>query len=117
MIAKKYRLSEREVKKVLRNWKPFFSRGSVLNILPNEYWYNRYAIVISWKSVGTAICRNFFRRMYYNIASKNIQTGEKKSCDIVCLIKKQTKLNQNDQKNIAIFKKEIHFLMRKIFLK
>ena len=116
MIAKKNRLSEREVKKVLRNWKPFFSWISVLNALSNDCGYNRYAIVISWKSVSSAVSRNFFRRLYYNMAWEYIQSPGR-NYDIVYVIKKQTILNQNDQKNIAIFKKEIHFLMHKIFIK
>lgn len=36
MIAKKYRLQEREVKKVLHKGKPFFSYSIVFNVIPNK---------------------------------------------------------------------------------
>gem|GEM_PF-6120195 len=46
MISKQFRLSERQVKKVLAKSKPFFSYGLVLNKTPNKLDHNRYAIVI-----------------------------------------------------------------------
>jgi len=70
VISKKNRLSEREVKKVLNKWKPFFSYWIVLNYLKNNSEINRFAIVIWWKSVNTNITRNFFRRLYYNLVVK-----------------------------------------------
>ena len=113
MIAKKNRLSERQVKKVLRKWKPFFSRACVVNVLSNESDYNRYAIVLSWKSVSWAVCRNYFRRIFYNMVFSAFFAADWKGKDIVYVIKKQTKLDKNDQKSIAIFKKEIDFLKDK----
>jgi len=46
MISKQFRLTERQVKKVLSRAKPFFSYGVVLNSSFNKLDYNRYAIVI-----------------------------------------------------------------------
>jgi hypothetical protein len=51
MIKKNFRLKEREVKKVLKYSKPFFSYGIVLNSFKNKLKYNRFAIVIGSKSV------------------------------------------------------------------
>ncbi|MDR3150791.1 MAG: ribonuclease P protein component [Candidatus Peribacteria bacterium] len=65
MLAKKFRLTESEVKKVLKRQEPFFSYGIVLCRLKNMYNHNRYAIVISSKSVHSNVERNFFRRKFY----------------------------------------------------
>jgi hypothetical protein len=46
MIKKIYRLKEREVKKVLKFSKPFFSYNIVLNVKQNKKKYNRFAIII-----------------------------------------------------------------------
>ena len=112
MISKKNRLSEREVKKVLTRWKPFFSYWIVLNYLKNNSELNRYAIVIWWKSVETNIARVFFRRLYYNLVFSNLKS--KNWTDFVLVVKKQTKLDKNDEKSILSFKKDIKFLLNKI---
>ena len=112
MISKKNRLSEREVKKVLTRWKPFFSYGIVLNYLENNSNINRYWIVIWWKSVKTNVARVFFRRTYYNIVSNKLESN--KWVDYVFVVKKQTKLDKNDKNSILTFKKDIKFLLNKI---
>lgn len=112
MISKKNRLSEKEVKKVLTRWKPFFSYGMVLNYLKNTLEINRYAIVIWWKSVKTNVARNYFRRKFYDLAKENL--GENKWLDFVFVVKKQTKLDKNDENSINSFKKDINFLLNKI---
>lgn len=112
MISKKNRLSEKEVKKVLTRWKPFFSYGMVLNYLKNTLDINRYAIVIWWKSVKTNVARNYFRRMFYDLVKENLE--EKKWLDYVFVVKKQTKLDKNDENSINSFKKDINFLLNKI---
>ncbi len=115
MIAKEHRLTERQVKKVLRSWKPFFSHGVVWNSLRNTSGYNRFAIVIWGKSVSTAVSRNFFRRLFYTMCVPYKKKDEHYSLDLVCVVKKKTKLNNKDEKNIAIFQNDIHFLLKKIF--
>lgn len=112
MIPKKNRLSEREVKKVLTRWKPFFSYGMVLNYSKNTCEKNRYAIVIWWKSVETNVSRNFFRRMFYDLLKESLELN--KWLDYVFVVKKQTKLDKNDESSINSFKKDIKFLLNKI---
>lgn len=113
MIAKKYRLTERQVKKVLQKWKPFFTQGFVCNLVYNKFDYNRYAIVIWWKSVQNAVSRNFFRRLFYGIVDEKLLEWVR-WYDIVLLVKKQTKLDRIDEKNVANFQKDIHFLLHKV---
>lgn len=112
MIAKKYRLTEKETKKVLHKWKPFFSYWIVLNMIKNEYDYNRFSIVIWWKSVKTNIDRNFFRRRFYNTCSDKI-IDNKVWFDLVFLVKKQTKLDKKEQSSILSFDKDLNFLLDK----
>ena len=112
MISKNNRLSEREVKKVLTRWKPFFSYGIVLNYLKNNSKKNRYAIVIGGKSVNTNVSRVYFRRRFYNLVYDRLETD--KWYDFVFVVKKQTKLDKNDEKSILNFEKDIKFLLNKI---
>ncbi len=94
MIAKKYRLKEREVKKVLQKGKPFFSYSIVFNVIPNKLPHGRYAIVISGKSVPTNIVRNQYRRMFYEICRNYIY---RQGFDIVCVVKVKTKLTKDPE--------------------
>jgi ribonuclease P protein component len=112
VISKKNRLTEKEVKKVLTKWKPFFSYWIVLNYLKNNSALNRFAIVIWWKSVKTNVSRNYFRRTYYDIVSTNLEA--EKWIDFVFVVKKQIKLDKNDETSIISFKKDINFLLNKI---
>lgn len=112
MISKENRLSEREVRKVLTRWKPFFSYGIVLNYSKNNLNKNRYWIVIWWKSVQTNVARVFFRRAYYDIVSDKLKSD--KWIDYVFVVKKQTKLDKTDKNSILTFKKDIKFLLNKI---
>jgi len=114
MISKQFRLTERQVKKVLTKSKPFFSYGLVLNKIPNKLGYSRYAIVIGSKSVNHNVTRNFFRRRYYEyirtqLNTQWLQTG----FDIVCVVKKQTKLDTKDKTSIMSFDKDTQFLFNK----
>lgn len=112
MISKKNRLSEKEVKKVLTRWKPFFSYGVVLNYLKNTWENDRYAIVIWWKSVNTNVSRNYFRRIFYDLVQEYLELNRWLDC--VFVVKKQTKLDKNDENSINSFKKDINFLLNKI---
>lgn len=49
MIAKKYRLSENEIRKVFARKKPFFSYMLVANVAKNNLHYSRVAIFLSSK--------------------------------------------------------------------
>ena len=109
MIAKKYRLQEREVKKVLHKGKPFFSYSIVFNVIPNRLWYSRFAIVIGSKSVPTNVVRNIYRRAYYDICQKH---QEKPYGDVVCVVKKKTKL-EKDNESMKKILSEINYLFEK----
>jgi len=112
MISKKYRLTEREVKRVLHKWKPFFSYGIVLNSCKNKEWHNRFAIVLWWKSVNSNVERNFFRRKFYDIVSSFNFKHE--WIDFVFVVKKKTKFDKKSLESILWFEKDLMFLLGKI---
>lgn len=116
MIKKIYRLSENEVKKVLKFSKPFFSYNLVANTIPNNLSYHRFAIIIWGKSVKNSVERNFFRRRFYDMVESFIALSSVKSYDIVFVLKKQTKLDKKDFHSISWFEKDIQFLLKKIIL-
>lgn len=109
MISKKNRLYEREVKKVLQKWKPFFSSSLVFNVLPNTLASSRFAIVISWKSVPNNVIRNKYRRAYYEVCRKYV---DKFCFDIACVVKVKTKLGREDT-DVTIFEKELTSIFQK----
>lgn len=118
MIKKIFRLKEREVKKVLKKWKPFFSYWIVLNYMKNNLEYNRFAIVIWSKSINNNISRNFFRRRFYDIVFNYCSLNEKeKWVDYVFVVKKQTKLNMKLEENLYNYTKDIKFLLNKTTIK
>lgn len=115
MLKKVYRLSENDVKKVLKYSKPFFSYWIVANSVKNNLLHNRYAIVIWWKSVDSAISRNYFRRLFYKLVENNLEIKQNDFAkDIVFVIKKQIKLDKKDYLSIKSFEKDINFLLKKI---
>jgi RNase P protein component len=109
MIPKQYRLSESEVKKVLRFRKPFFSHGLIANILPNKMGYNRFGIIFSGKHTKTSIARNFYRRRFYDLLSEILTTG---SHDIVFVPKKGKTFQHKNLEDRASFDKDIGFLKK-----
>jgi len=114
MIKKIYRLKEREVKKVLKRWKPFFSYWIVLNKTINNLNYNRFWVIIWKKSVNNNVTRNFFRRRFFDLSSEYIFLSNKeKWYDLVFVVKKQTKLNMKNEENLYNFKKDLNFLLNK----
>lgn len=109
MISKKYRLKEREVKKVLNKGKPFFSYTLVLNVFPHKLSYDSYAIVISGKSVPNNIVRNRYRRIFYEFC----KTRQSKTFwNIVCVVKTKTKL-QAGLSHEKAFIQELSYLFDK----
>lgn len=117
VISKKYRLHEREVKKVLQRWKPFFSYSIVLNYIKNNIWYSRFAIVIWAKSVTHNVTRNFFRRRFYDFVWTKLQWEQSEYYDYVFVVKKKAKLDKTNETSIQDFYKDIHFLSKKILPK
>ncbi|MDD2565305.1 MAG: ribonuclease P protein component [Candidatus Gracilibacteria bacterium] len=114
MIKKIFRLNESGIKKVLKFKKPFFSYGFIANVTPNRLPYSRFAIFLSSKNVKTAVCRNYFRRLFYSECSNNIGVG---NFDIVFVPKKGKIFDKNDKTIIFEFEKDIKFLFKKIFNK
>ena len=114
MISKKFRLKEREVKKVLQKGKPFFSYGIVLNYTKNKLGHNRFAIVIWGKSVITNASRTYYRRRFYDLAEQYLEKPTSENWyDLVFVVKKQTKLSKYPEESIVDFKKDISFLYKK----
>ncbi len=116
MISKKFRLTEREVKKVLTRWKPFFAYGLVLNRIPNKDSCNRFWIVIGWKSVNTNVTRTFFRRRFYDYISSTrlFWETEGKTADFVFVVKKVTQLDRKSDEALKSFEKDLNFLIKKV---
>lgn len=119
MLKKNYRIKEKEVKKVLGKWKPFFSYWIVLNYKKNILPHNRFAIVIWSKSVENNVIRNYYRRTFYDLIFEqnwiNLDNpSEKKWVDFVFVVKKQTKLKIKDEESLNSFKKDIVFLLNKV---
>lgn len=112
MIKKKYRLKERDVKKVLQKWKPFFSYGVVLNYIQNKRDYCRFAIILWWKSVVNNVERNFVRRRFYDICAEKIPYLS--GFDFVFVVKKNKKFEKKDLESMLSFRKDINFLFKKI---
>ena len=112
MLKKKFRLREREVKRVLQKWEPFFSYDVVLNTKRNNFNYNRFAIVISSKSVYSNVERNFFRRRFYDFISKS--EIQKKWNDFVFVVKTKVKLDKKNILSLKSFYKNLNFLIIKI---
>lgn len=114
MISKKFRLRERELKKVLQKGKPFFSYGVVLNYCQNTFWFHRYGIVVSGKSVSSNVTRNYFRRFFYSKITENKVSSSSQWFDFVYVVKKEKRLDKKDEKSIKDFAQDISFLQKKI---
>lgn len=84
MIAKKYRLSERELRRVFREKKPFFSSVLIANVQKNSLTYSRLGILLSSKITPGSVNRNTFRRIFYRFSREVLPLGY----DIVFVVKK-----------------------------
>ncbi len=111
MISKEYRLTERELRKVLVRKKPFFSYVFVANVIENKKWYGRCAILLSSKCSKWSVNRNFWRRKFYDVS---LSAMIEMSFDVVFVPKKWTILDYKKPEHIAEFEKNIQFLYRKI---
>lgn len=117
MIKKIFRLNERQVKKVLKSKKPFFAYWVVSNTIPNTFWYNRFAIILWWKSVKNSVERNYFRRFFFDLLKNYIFKIPNNWLDIVFVVKKQNKLDKKNSQGIKDFEKDILFLLKNILWK
>lgn len=84
-----------------------------MNKQKNKIGYNRFAIVISSKSVNTNVERNFFRRRFFDMISekKLITTWY----DLVFVVKNKVKLWKKIEWSFASFSKDLKFLLGKIW--
>ena len=110
MLRKNYRLSERDVKKVLRGQKPFFSHRLSLHVRPNRERHGRFGIVIGGKNVPSAVCRNFFRRRFYDMVRS---ISERPVGDMLFVVKRGIVLSMRDADMVRGFHEDITFLLRK----
>jgi ribonuclease P protein component len=111
MIAKKYRLTENEVKKVLKKKKPFFAYGVVANVVANGLGHARIAMILSGAQTRWSVNRNTLRRHIYDLSRSHLSGL---SVDIVYMFKKKTLLDSKDVTLMAEIEKDIPFLMHKI---
>jgi ribonuclease P protein component len=111
MIAKRFRLQENQVKKVLQKKKPFFAYGVVANVIPNSLGYARIATILSGAQTRWSVNRNTLRRRVYDLSSPFISGLW---VDIVYMFKKKTLLDSKDPSLMAEIEKDIPFLMKKI---
>lgn len=111
MISKEYRLTERELKKVLSRKKPFFSYVFVANVMENKWKHGRCGILLSAKCTKGSVNRNFWRRKFYDMSLVKI---ENIPLDIVIVPKKWTILDYKNLEHSIEFEKNILFLYKKI---
>lgn len=112
MIKKKYRLHEKQIKKILQEKNPFFSKTMVVFFKKNNYSYSRFAIIIWLKSVRSNVERNFFRRLFYKKVSFFIDKG---GFDVVFIVKKNALFSSKEEKKVYAFENTTMFLCKKIF--
>lgn len=104
MIAKKFRLCEHEVKKVLRARNAQFSDVFIGNIIQNKGESSRFALVLSSKATKSSVDRNFFRRRFYDyLRTENLAFSIPQHFDIVCLPKKGVTFSRRDEASIQKF--------------
>ena len=111
MISKEYRLTERELRKVLSRKKPFFSYVFIANTCENKLSHGRCGILLSSKCTKWSVNRNFWRRKFYDLFLPTIQNNH---LDIVLVPKKWTTLDYKNEQHIIDFEKNILFLSKKI---
>ncbi len=111
MIAKKNRLTEYQLRKVLARKKPFFSYMFIANILQNKEKIGRAGILLSGKCTKWSVNRNFWRRKFYDLSLPYLEQWD---CDIVFVPKKWIALNYKDSLQFAEFEKNITFLYKTI---
>ncbi len=111
MIAKRFRLNENQVKKVLQKKKPFFSYWVVANTVKNTLEYSRISIILNSAQTKWSVNRNRLRRHIYDLSAPYIHGL---GVDIVYMFKKKTLLDSKDPVLLEEIAKDIPFLMRKI---
>lgn len=116
MIAKRYRLTFREVKKVLAHGKPFFSSMATLLVIPGRSTTHRCAIVVSGKHAKGSVIRNFFRRRFYDLATPYVRTAPAgRPFDCILILKRGTVLDHRKPESVALFVRDVTGALEKAF--
>ena len=116
MIAKRYRLTFREVKKVLAHGKPFFSSMATALALPGRAAGHRCAIVVSGKHARGSVIRNFFRRRFYDLAAAHVaRVPAGRPVDCVLLLKRGTVLDHRKPDSVALFERDVRAALAKAY--
>lgn len=113
MISKDRRLVEREIRKVLKYKKPFFSYSLVANVAANRLGFSRFAAIFSGKSVTCSVSRNFFRRRAYELARPYLDSALQN--DVVLVPKKGKPLDHRNPEAVKVFEEDVRHLFKKIF--
>ena len=103
MIAKKYRMKEREVKFAMKRGRPVYGKFFTFVVMPNKRTNNhRFAIVVGNKHTKSAVIRNAFRRNIYDTVAawrdNPPPVGHRSFSDIVIITKKGIKLTKDEPK-------------------
>lgn len=112
MLARAFRLKEREVKRVLRRRNPLFSSSLTANTIPNTLGTNRFAFILGGKSARTSVDRNFFRRRFYTACQPYIHMG---NTDFVLMAKRGMLFLRRDAAFVATFDQDLARLLQKAF--
>ena len=108
MLAKEYRLCEKQVKKALQFRKPFFGEMWVMHALPSIKWIGGgFAIILSGKQTRWSVNRNFFRRRFYDHIRQNHSDLLDGKYMIVMSFKKGTLFSSKEEASIALFDKSV----------
>ena len=113
MITKEHRLIERDIRRVLKFKKPFFSYSVVANVAQNRIGKPRFGSVFPAKAVTGSVSRNFFRRRSYDLARPYLENPS--ASDVVIVPKKGKPLDHRDPVAVAAFENDVSQLYRKIF--
>ena len=120
MIAKRFRLTESQLGKVLKNKKPFLSNLLIANAARNGLEVSRFALILSGKVAKTSVDRNFYRRKFYDRVAHYLKTLNESNTsnitgtDTSFVVQKGNICNRRDAMMIAKFEIEVDMLLRKI---
>jgi ribonuclease P protein component len=115
MIAKRFRLTESQLGKVLKNKKPFFSHLLIANAARNGLEVSRFALILSGKVAKTSVDRNFYRRRFYDIVARHLNQPSKIGIDASFVIQKGNVCNRRDSTMVSKFDSEVDNLLHKVY--
>lgn len=113
MIPKKNRLSERDIRKMVRQRGMFFWTCFIVNVIQKSIGESRYGIIFSTKHTKGSVNRNFFRRMFYRQVWLFLDLPA--SFDLLFIPKKGTRFSHTDSHSIAHTEADIVKLLQKIY--